>query len=51
MTGENDLAYADIARDYKARGLPWVAIGDENYGEGRAASMRPWSRATWAAWR
>ncbi|KAJ3308304.1 Aconitate hydratase mitochondrial [Blyttiomyces sp. JEL0837] len=22
------------ARDYKAKGLPWVVIGDENYGEG-----------------
>jgi len=44
VTGENDLAYATIARDYKARGLPWVAIGDENYGEGSSrehAAMEP----------
>jgi len=44
VTGENDLAYADIARDYKARGLPWIAIGDENYGEGSSrehAAMEP----------
>lgn len=44
ITGENDVAYADIARDYKARGLPWVAIGDENYGEGSSrehAAMEP----------
>ncbi len=44
VTGENDVAYSDIARDYKARGLPWVAIGDENYGEGSSrehAAMEP----------
>jgi len=44
ITGENDVAYADIARDYKARGLQWVAIGDENYGEGSSrehAAMEP----------
>jgi aconitate hydratase len=44
ITGENDVAYSDIARDYKARGLPWVAIGDENYGEGSSrehAAMEP----------
>jgi aconitate hydratase len=44
VTGENDVAYAEIARDYKARGLPWVAIGDENYGEGSSrehAAMEP----------
>ncbi len=44
VTGENDVAYADIARDYKARRLPWVAIGDENYGEGSSrehAAMEP----------
>jgi aconitate hydratase len=44
ISGENDVAYADIARDYKARGLSWVAIGDENYGEGSSrehAAMEP----------
>ncbi|MCB1013366.1 MAG: aconitate hydratase, partial [Microthrixaceae bacterium] len=44
ITGENDVAYSDIARDYKARGLRWVAIGDENYGEGSSrehAAMEP----------
>ncbi len=44
ITGENDVAYSDIARDYKARGLTWVAIGDENYGEGSSrehAAMEP----------
>jgi aconitate hydratase len=32
------------ARDYKARGLKWVVIGDENYGEGSSrehAAMEP----------
>ncbi len=44
ITGANDVAYSDIARDYKARGLSWVAIGDENYGEGSSrehAAMEP----------
>ena len=34
----------DIARHYKAEGLGWVAIGDENYGEGSSrehAAMEP----------
>lgn len=33
-----------VARDYKARGLHWIAIGDENYGEGSSrehAAMEP----------
>jgi aconitate hydratase A / 2-methylisocitrate dehydratase len=34
LTGEKDAAIAKIARDYKARGIKWVAIGDFNYGEG-----------------
>lgn len=32
------------ARDYKARGLPWVVVGDENYGEGSSrehAALEP----------
>jgi len=33
-TGETGLAVSRVARDYKARGLRWVAIGDYNYGEG-----------------
>lgn len=44
ITGETDVPYAQIARDYKARGLRWVAIGDENYGEGSSrehAAMEP----------
>src|SRR5205823_7563127 len=33
VTGTRDNVPA-VARDYKARGLPWVVVGDENYGEG-----------------
>merc|ERR1740136_630607 len=34
----------DTARDYKARGINWVAVGDENYGEGSSrehAALEP----------
>ncbi len=34
LTGEKAVAIAKIARDYKAHGVKWVAIGDHNYGEG-----------------
>ena len=43
FTGE----YAEVpatARDYKARGIAWVVVGDENYGEGSSrehAAMEP----------
>jgi aconitate hydratase len=36
--------FAPIARDLKARGMGWVVIGDENYGEGSSrehAAMSP----------
>jgi aconitate hydratase len=33
LTGEYDAVPA-TARTYKAKGVPWVVIGDENYGEG-----------------
>jgi len=36
--------FSKIARDYKARNIGWVAIGDENYGEGSSrehAAMEP----------
>ncbi|OZJ02177.1 Aconitate hydratase, mitochondrial [Bifiguratus adelaidae] len=33
FTGEYG-AVPDTARDYKKRNVPWVVIGDENYGEG-----------------
>ncbi len=34
VSGVGGEAFAAIARDYKARGIKWVAIGDANYGEG-----------------
>jgi aconitate hydratase len=34
MSGAGDQPFAAIARDYKARGIRWVAVGDANYGEG-----------------
>jgi aconitate hydratase len=34
LTGQPGEAIGKIARDYKAHGVKWVAIGDHNYGEG-----------------
>ena len=34
LTGATGQAVSTIARDYKARGVKWVVIGDHNYGEG-----------------
>jgi aconitate hydratase len=34
LTGEISQAIAKIARDYKAKGVKWVVVGDHNYGEG-----------------
>ncbi len=34
----------DVARDYKSKGVGWVAVGDENYGEGSSrehAALEP----------
>jgi len=42
-TGETVLL-PKLARDYRDRGIAWVAIGDENYGEGSSrehAAMEP----------
>jgi aconitate hydratase len=42
-TGERK-EFAALARDYKASGLGWVVVGDENYGEGSSrehAAMEP----------
>jgi aconitase A len=44
ITGEADLTFSSIARDYKARGIGWVVFGEENYGEGSSrehAAMSP----------
>jgi aconitate hydratase len=34
LTGATGQSIASIARDYRARGLRWVIVGDANYGEG-----------------
>lgn len=44
LTGETGVPFPKIARHYKAQGLGWVAVGDENYGEGSSrehAAMEP----------
>ncbi|HZS34849.1 MAG TPA: aconitate hydratase [Methylomirabilota bacterium] len=44
LTGEAGVPLVRIARDWKARGIGWVVIGDENYGEGSSrehAAMSP----------
>ncbi len=45
LTGEKGVMVSKIARDYKAHGIKWVAIGDHNYGEG----SQPRARRTVAA--
>lgn len=43
LSGE-EKGFNEIARDYKAAGTGWVAVGDENYGEGSSrehAAMCP----------
>jgi len=43
-TGETGKSYPDVARDYKANGIKWVVIGDNNYGEGSSrehAALEP----------
>ncbi len=42
-TGEKK-PFPDVARAYKAKGTPWVVVGDENFGEGSSrehAAMEP----------
>jgi aconitate hydratase len=44
LTGEPDQPFAKIARALKTAGQQWIAIGDENYGEGSSrehAAMSP----------
>jgi aconitate hydratase len=44
FTGEANTSIPKIARDYKAEGLRWIVVGDENYGEGSSrehAAMSP----------
>ena len=44
LSGDHGVGLATIARAYKAAGAGWVAVGDENYGEGSSrehAAMEP----------
>ena len=44
LSGEVGQSVPDTARHYKAEGLRWVVVGDENYGEGSSrehAAMSP----------
>ena len=44
LSGEAGQSFARIARHYRAEGLRWVVVGDENYGEGSSrehAAMSP----------
>src|SRR5262245_65596209 len=44
VAGESAKPCPQTARDLKARGLGWIVIGDENYGEGSSrehAAMSP----------
>jgi aconitate hydratase len=34
MSGATGQPIAAVGRDYRARGLRWVIVGDDNYGEG-----------------
>jgi len=43
LTGEYQTVH-EVARDYKAHGIGWIVVGDENYGEGSSrehAAMEP----------
>jgi aconitate hydratase len=44
ITGEAGKTFTQNARDLKAKGVSWIVIGDENYGEGSSrehAAMSP----------
>ncbi len=44
LTGQTQLEFAKIARDYQQKAQGWLIIGDENYGEGSSrehAAMSP----------
>ena len=44
LSGEQVQPIPEIAREYKAQGMQWIAIGDNNYGEGSSrehAAMSP----------
>jgi aconitate hydratase len=44
LTGETDRPVVDVARALKAKTVPWIVVGDDNYGEGSSrehAAMSP----------
>jgi aconitate hydratase len=44
LAGEDGVAFPDLAKRYRAAGQKWIAVGDENYGEGSSrehAAMEP----------
>ncbi|OIO30469.1 MAG: aconitate hydratase [Candidatus Hydrogenedentes bacterium CG1_02_42_14] len=44
FSGEENVNLSELARRYKAKGMRWVVVGDENYGEGSSrehAAMSP----------
>jgi aconitate hydratase len=44
LSGDEHRKFSDTARHYKAEGLRWCVVGDENYGEGSSrehAAMSP----------
>ncbi len=44
LSGAKSLSYPELAKSYKAQGLSWIVVGDENYGEGSSrehAAMSP----------
>jgi aconitate hydratase len=44
LSGDQDVPFSQIAREYQRRGIGWVAVGDQNYGEGSSrehAAMSP----------
>ena len=44
LTGEREQPLPEVARAYRAAGLSWLVVGDENYGEGSSrehAAMQP----------
>jgi aconitate hydratase len=43
-TGEIGRTFPETARDYKVSGIPWIVVGDANYGEGSSrehAALEP----------
>jgi len=43
-TGETGKLFPEIGRDYKANGISWIVVGDNNYGEGSSrehAALEP----------